>query len=92
MNCSRMDYCPSRLMSFCPFRYGGSDYEPPKIDCPFYEKATSETFTNRTVYTENVTDGKFLQLQALVHDLRDKLGTLTDKKTSLIRRRHEDKF
>lgn len=43
-------------------------------DCPdFVPVVTQEIIERKTIYTENLTDGQFLQLQALVHNLRTTL-------------------
>ena len=53
-------------------------------DCRGYEPIpTYNVVERKMVYCENVTDGKFLKLQAEVAHLRDKLHKKEDKKEDI---------
>ncbi len=48
---------------------------------PALKEESTPIIQKETVYLENLTDGKFLQLQALVHSLQEKVERITtDKK------------
>jgi len=57
-------------------------YEELMMNMPVFPIGeTPPIIERKTVYRENLTDGKFLQLQAQVHSLQEKVNRLTtDKK------------
>ena len=60
------------------FRYAKFGYMPSDCPCSGYNPLPIvEVVERKTVYTENVTAGKFLKLQAEVRNLQDKIGRLT---------------
>ena len=56
------------------FRYAKFGYIPSDCPCPGYNPLpVQNVIEKKTVYTENVTDGQFLKLQAEVYNLRENI-------------------
>ncbi len=58
--------------------------EPSNASLYGEETLPEERIVRETHYIENLTDGQFLKLQALVHDLQDRLNRFIDKKKKYI--------
>ncbi len=92
--CSHYDTCVGSKPFFVGFsnpnfHYTRNGYLPSQCgDCPGFEtNPIQNTVKKETVYIENLTDGQFLRLQALVANLRTTLQThitnqYTNKKSS----------
>ena len=85
--CAIYNVCPYSKPFFVGsdprFRYSEYGYLPSLCgDCPDYRPILIQNvIERRTITTENITDGEFRKLRALVTHLQEKVNLLTDKKS-----------
>lgn len=72
-----------KMIEICRIRESFRAYKDKIQPYPVEEETQPPIIERKTVFVENLTDGKFLKLQALVHNLSEKLEkhlTSTKKK------------